>query len=156
MGEYKNSKVLANISGTESGYLDGVTAGTLTASKAVVVGATGKIDTIDITALKLNGTACDEAFLAGASKAALVAANAGVAATCTTTPAVTVSRADSTTLTTVIALANELKARVNTVIAENVVLKASIADLITENATFKTSINAILTALKNAGLQASS
>lgn len=43
------------LSATEAGYLDGVTAGTSAASKAVVLGSNSKIDTLDITTLKVNG-----------------------------------------------------------------------------------------------------
>lgn len=43
----------------ELDVLDGVTAGTATASKAVVLDANSKIDALDITALTLNGTAVD-------------------------------------------------------------------------------------------------
>lgn len=42
---------------TELNYVAGVTAGTAAASKAVVLSAASKIDTLDITALKVNGTA---------------------------------------------------------------------------------------------------
>lgn len=45
------------ISETEIGFLDGVTAGTSAASKAVVLDGSSKIDALDITALTLNGTA---------------------------------------------------------------------------------------------------
>lgn len=45
-----------NLSTTELGYLDGVTAGTAAVSKVVVLDASGKIDTIDLTAFKVGGT----------------------------------------------------------------------------------------------------
>lgn len=48
---------LAGSSSTELGYLSGVTAGTVSASKAVVVDATKKVDTWDPTELKIGGTA---------------------------------------------------------------------------------------------------
>lgn len=38
-------------------YIDDITPGTAAASKAVVLSAASKIDTLDITALKINGTA---------------------------------------------------------------------------------------------------
>ena len=38
-------------------FLDGVTAGTAIAGKAVILDSNSKIDTVDITAVKLNGTA---------------------------------------------------------------------------------------------------
>lgn len=43
---------LETLSTTELGYLDGVTAGTLTASKALVVDASGILDTLTVTDLK--------------------------------------------------------------------------------------------------------
>lgn len=43
------------LSATEAGYLDGVTAGTVTASKAVVVDADGKVNTLDVTTPKWAG-----------------------------------------------------------------------------------------------------
>jgi hypothetical protein len=46
---------LAGSSSTELGYLTGVTAGTATASKALVVGTTKNIDTLDVASLKLGG-----------------------------------------------------------------------------------------------------
>jgi hypothetical protein len=46
----------SGISSAKLPYID-VTPGTLTVSKAVVVGATGKIDTLDIIAPKINGVA---------------------------------------------------------------------------------------------------
>jgi hypothetical protein len=91
------------LSATEAGYLDGVTAGTSAASKAVVLDANSKINTIDITALKLNGNACDEAFFAGAKSATVIAA---------------IATADATTATTAIALANANKAKINDIIAK--------------------------------------
>ena len=69
--------VLGSMSAAELGFIDGVTAGTAAASKAVVLDANSKINTLDITALKLNGTACDEAYLSGAAKVANQAAFAG-------------------------------------------------------------------------------
>lgn len=45
-----------DINTTELGYLDGVTAGTVANSKAVVLGSDGKINTIDLTAFKVGGT----------------------------------------------------------------------------------------------------
>ena len=97
--------VLTGISSGELGFLDGVTAGTSAASKAVVLSSASKINELDITALKLNGTACDEAFLAGAKSATTIAALS-----------LTVSLADATTLTTVLALANDEKSKLNSVI----------------------------------------
>jgi len=52
-----NALTSTGLSSTELGYLNGVTAGTSAASKAVVLSATSKIDAIDITALTINGTA---------------------------------------------------------------------------------------------------
>jgi hypothetical protein len=45
------------LSEAELTVLDAVTKGTAAANKAVVLGATGKIDTIDVTSLKLGGVA---------------------------------------------------------------------------------------------------
>jgi len=45
------------LSAAELGVLDAVTPGTSASNKAVVLGATGKIDTIDLTAWKVGGTA---------------------------------------------------------------------------------------------------
>jgi len=45
------------LSAAELAVLDGVTPGTLTNSKALVVGASGEIDALDVTALSVNGTA---------------------------------------------------------------------------------------------------
>lgn len=53
---YKSLAKMADISATEFGFIDGVTAGTSAANKAVVLGATSKINTIDITTLKIGGT----------------------------------------------------------------------------------------------------
>jgi len=50
------SGAATRLTNAELDVLDGVTAGTSAASKAVVLGATSKIDTIDMTALKINGT----------------------------------------------------------------------------------------------------
>ena len=50
-------KFLKDHSQAEIDYVDGVTAGTVTASKAVVVDASKKINELDITAPKFNGTA---------------------------------------------------------------------------------------------------
>ena len=88
---------------TELGFIDGVTAGTAAASKAVVLDANSKINTVDITALKLNGTPCDEAFLSGAKSATTIAA---------------IATADATTLTTALALANANKAKINDIISK--------------------------------------
>jgi hypothetical protein len=52
-----NALAGTGLSAAELGVLNGVTAGTTTASKAVVLGADSKIDTIDITSLKIGGTA---------------------------------------------------------------------------------------------------
>lgn len=46
---------IANVTQAELEYNHDVTAGTAAASKAVVLSATSKIDTIDITVLKING-----------------------------------------------------------------------------------------------------
>lgn len=48
---------LESLDTTELGYLNGVTAGTVTASKAVVVGASKEIDTLTVTTLKSGVTA---------------------------------------------------------------------------------------------------
>lgn len=45
------------LSGTEAGYIDSVTPGTAAENKAVVLTTNKVIDTIDITAPKINGTA---------------------------------------------------------------------------------------------------
>ena len=52
-----NVLAAAGIDATEIGFLNGVAAGTSGANKAVVLGGTGKINAIDVTALTLNGTA---------------------------------------------------------------------------------------------------
>ena len=60
MGRYapKNfGGVAGTLDATELTALDGVTAGTAKASKVAVLGAGKDIDTIDVTALKLGGTA---------------------------------------------------------------------------------------------------
>lgn len=44
------------VDATKLAYIDVTTPGTIQASKAVVVGASGKIDTLDITTPKFNGT----------------------------------------------------------------------------------------------------
>ena len=95
--------VLGSMSAAELGFIDGVTAGTAAASKAVVLDANSKINTVDITALKLNGTPCDEAFLSGAKSATTIAA---------------IATADATTLTTALALANANKAKINDIISK--------------------------------------
>ncbi len=53
------------LSSTEAGYLDGVTAGTAAASKAVVLGADSTIDVIDVTTLKIGGTEWSQASSVG-------------------------------------------------------------------------------------------
>lgn len=78
-------------------YLDGVTKGTATASKAVILDENSKIDTLDITAPKINGTTLI------ASRAASV--------TAATAASVTAAAASDTATT--IALANDCKAKVN-------------------------------------------
>ena len=98
------------LSATEAGYLDSVTAGTAAASKAVVLDANKKISDIDITALKLNGNACDEAFLAAAVKAAAVAAATAASATA-------VGTANPTNLTEALAIIATMKAQLNKVVA---------------------------------------
>jgi len=67
IGSIGNSKIVVTTAGgivsgssvvtlSELEYLGSVTAGTSAASKAVVLSAASKIDTIDITSLKINGT----------------------------------------------------------------------------------------------------
>lgn len=51
-----NALASTGLSATELGFLDGVTAGTSAASKAVVLDASSKIDALDITLLKVGGT----------------------------------------------------------------------------------------------------
>ncbi len=52
-----NALTGTGLSSTELGYLDGVVAGTRTASKAIVVDASGTINALDITALALGTVA---------------------------------------------------------------------------------------------------
>jgi hypothetical protein len=54
--ESQLNTLLGAMSAAELGFLDGVTAGTSASSKAVVLSADGKIDTIDMTAFKVGGT----------------------------------------------------------------------------------------------------
>lgn len=54
---YKALQKTNTLSAAELGVLDGVTKGTSAANKAVVLGADGKINTIDVTSLKVGGTA---------------------------------------------------------------------------------------------------
>jgi hypothetical protein len=48
---------ITGISAAELAFIDGVTAGTSAASKAGVLGSDSKISALDITALKVGGTA---------------------------------------------------------------------------------------------------
>ncbi|MBE3040333.1 MAG: hypothetical protein IMZ62_16165, partial [Chloroflexi bacterium] len=50
-----NALAGAGLSAAELGVLDAVTPGAASANKAVVLGATGKLDTIDLTAFEING-----------------------------------------------------------------------------------------------------
>ena len=50
------SETQVTATGAQLNFLSGVTAGTSASSKAVVLSASGKIDTIDMTAWKINGT----------------------------------------------------------------------------------------------------
>lgn len=52
-----NALASTGLDATELGYLDGASAGTATASKAVVLDASSKIDTLDITTPVFNGSA---------------------------------------------------------------------------------------------------
>jgi len=57
------------LSSTEVGYLDGVTAGTVTASKALVVGSSSQLDAVRVDLLTLGATAT-AALLAGGGTSA--------------------------------------------------------------------------------------
>lgn len=57
MGEYYNKFEFKKVSETEQAVLDGITAGTVTASKAVVVGANKNVDVLAIADLKLGAGA---------------------------------------------------------------------------------------------------
>jgi len=93
----------------ESSHLDGVTAGTAAASKAVVLSAAGKIDTIDITTLKIGGTTVaataakldytnvTTAGTAQASKALVTDASIGIAGLALTSASLIVSSATPST-----------------------------------------------------------
>lgn len=102
VSEDKTKRVLTTLFPTgvtataaEINVLHGVTAGTSKSSKAVVLSAAGKIDTLDITTPKWNGVTV--------KSATTVAADSTTAAT---------------TLTTALALANALQAKLNDVIAK--------------------------------------
>ena len=73
----QNTSDIAGIS--TSTYLSGITPGTAAASKAVVLDASSKIDTLDITSLDLNGTTVDATdVLAGVTAGTSAASKAVV------------------------------------------------------------------------------
>jgi hypothetical protein len=90
------------------GVLDGVTAGTSKSSKAVVLSSSGKINTIDLTAVKFNGVSGNIAFLGSAKTATTVAA--------LSSPLVTAE--DATTATTSYALGNANKVAINSIVTK--------------------------------------
>jgi len=81
-----NLSTIVNLDTAELGYLNGVTAGVATASKAVVLDTGRAFDTLDLTTLKLGGTtvtatATQLNFLAGDTAGVTTASKALVAGT---------------------------------------------------------------------------